>query len=97
MSPGQKKRLRRIALRASEPVKDALARGAITPRRADSLLYLSESEQQRELERLLHSQSRTQQRCRTAVRILREYLAAGRRDLAGFQRDLHQALSRAET
>jgi hypothetical protein len=93
MSPGQKKRLRRIALRATEPVKDALARGEISARMGDKLLYLPAEKQQSELERILRLRSQMQQRCRAVVDVLRKHLDAGKKDLVGLKRDLHAVLS----
>jgi hypothetical protein len=96
VSPGQRKRLRRIQLRASQPVKDALVRGLISPRRADTLLYLPEIEGQQQLERILSRQKQSALRCKTAVRILREHLEKGSRDLVGLRRDLRRALSQLD-
>jgi len=90
MSLGQKKRLRRVELRACEEVKAALARGDITPRCADILLYLPAGEQKRELERILTGKANTVSRCRRVVEILRKHLATGSKDLLRLQADLHE-------
>ena len=95
MSPAQSKRLRRIQLRASQPIQDALAAGVISIRRADILLHLPENEQKSQLDRILRSKQTEILRCKAAVKILREHLDRGNRDLVGLQRDLHQALSQA--
>src|SRR6516225_2294016 len=55
MSPAQRKRLRRLQLRASQPIQDALAAGVISIRRADILLHLPENEQKSQLDRILRS------------------------------------------
>jgi hypothetical protein len=92
MSPGQKKRLRRVELRACEEVKAALSKGDISPRRADTLLYLPVGEQKLELERILAEKGERAFRCRRVVEILRRHLAAGSNDLLRLQRDLHKGL-----
>jgi hypothetical protein len=93
MSPGQKKRLRRIELRASRSLKDALATGTISPRKADTLLYLPETEQRIELERILHEQERTALRCKAAVQTIKRHLDSGSKDLIKLRSDLREALS----
>jgi hypothetical protein len=93
MSPGQKKRLRRVERRACEEVKAALARGDITLRRADTLLYLPTSEQKLKLERILADKERTAIRCRRAVEILRRHMAAGSKDLLRLRSDLRKGFS----
>jgi hypothetical protein len=97
MSPGQKKRLRRIQLRATRELKDALASGAVTPRKADTLLYLSPSAQQTELARILQDRARTVLRCKVAAQTIQQHLDAGAQDLRKLQRDLRTALAAAPT
>jgi hypothetical protein len=93
MSPGQRKRLRRIQLRATSELKDALATGAITPRKADTLLYLPVPEQQAELQRILHHRARMVLRCKAAVQTIKRHLDSGSKDLLKLRSDLREVLS----
>jgi hypothetical protein len=94
MSPGQRKRLRRIELRASQPVKDAFARSLISARCADRLLYLVEPEQQTELERILHDREQMALRCKAAVQTIKRHLNSGSKDLLQLRSDLREACKR---
>jgi hypothetical protein len=93
MSPGHKKRLRRIQLRASSELKDALASGVLSARKADSLLYLPESEQEQELAQIRRAKTRMTLRAQLAVTTIRRHLDSGSRDLHKLRRDLHKALA----
>src|SRR5260370_41275195 len=93
LSVGQRKRLRRVELRATQAVKTALADGKISPRRADTLLYLSAQRQKEELDKILRAQTQGALRAKRAVEILGAHLATGSRDLVKLRGDLHQALS----
>jgi hypothetical protein len=92
-SVGQRKRLRRVELRAIQAVKDALQAGLISPRRADTLLYLSADRQQEELDKILRARTQAALRAKRAVEILKIHLAAGSRDLIKLRGDLRAALS----
>jgi hypothetical protein len=91
-SVGQRKRLRRVERRASQAVKTALANGKISPRRADTLLYLSENRQQEELDKIFQAQTLATLRAKAAVEILKAHLASGTRDLVKLRGDLREAL-----
>jgi hypothetical protein len=93
LSVGQKKRLRRVELRATQAVKTALADGKISLRRADTLLYLSAAGQAEQLDKILRAQTQSALRAKRAVEILKAHLAAGSRDLVKLRGDLHEALS----
>jgi hypothetical protein len=92
-SVGQRKRLRRIALRASQPVKDALQAGLISPRRADRLLYLEPAQQEQELAKILVARTQAAGRAKRVVEILQAHLATGTRDLVKLRGDLREALA----
>jgi hypothetical protein len=85
MSPGQRKRLSRIARRASPAVREAFERGQISARRADTLLYLSPDEQVARLAELLSQQdikARTYQRAASVIdAYLQEHCSPKRIDL----------------
>jgi hypothetical protein len=93
LSPGTKKRLSRIARRATPDVQKAFAEGRISARRADQLLYLEPAHQLALLGRLLSVQEDAQRRSKIATAVIREYVQAGRRDLVALKKDLQFALS----
>jgi hypothetical protein len=74
MSPGQQKRLGRIRRRACRQVREAFARGDITVRRADILLYLPPAAQKRELEKWLAVRKTKKQIYARAAETIRNYL-----------------------
>ena len=74
MSPGQQKRLGRIKRRACSDVRDAFARGDITARRADILLYLPPAAQKRELKKWLAVRKTKKQVYAKAAETIRSYL-----------------------
>jgi hypothetical protein len=82
-------------LRASQPVKDALQAGLISPRRADGLLYLSPMQQQDKLEKILVARTQAAGRAKKVVEILKAHLGAGNRDLVKLRGDLREALAEA--
>jgi hypothetical protein len=92
LSAGTKKRLSRIARRATPEVQAAYAAGKISARKADQLLYLPFDRQRAELERILHKQEEAQRRSRIAAEVIRRHLALGRRDLVALRQDLKTAL-----
>jgi ParB-like chromosome segregation protein Spo0J len=92
-SAGTKKRLSRIRRRAAPEVQAAFEAGKISARKADTLLYLPEEQQRAELERILSQKEDAVRRSRIATAVIREYVQAGKRDLAGLRKDLQLALS----
>jgi hypothetical protein len=95
LSDGQKKRLSRIARRATPEVQKAFAAGKISARRADQLLYLEPQEQLAELQRLLAVRDEAARRSRIVTSIIKAHVAAGRRDLVALDKELRTALSSA--
>ena len=93
LSVGTKKRIARIARRAIPEVLEAYQQGAISARRADTLLYLPPAQQRAELDRILAAQQNGAERSRIAAEVIRHHVDAGRRDLAVFREDLKMALS----
>jgi hypothetical protein len=79
-------------MRASQPVKDALASGKITPKRADLLLYLEPGQQEQELGKILVARTQAACRAKRVVEILKAHLASGTRDLVKLRGDLREAL-----
>jgi hypothetical protein len=92
LSPGTRKRLRRVERRATPAVKTALANGQISPRRADTLLYLEPAQQQEELEKILVARTQATGRAKRAAEILQVHLVSGTRDLVKLRIDLREAL-----
>jgi hypothetical protein len=92
-SLGHRKRLRRLELRASPEIKEALASGAISPRFADSLLYLPPQEQVTQLGARLAAGEALQRRSKIAVEIIRMHIDRKSKDLAALRTDLRKALS----
>jgi hypothetical protein len=74
MSPGQQKRLGRIRRRACREVREAFARGDITARRADILLYLPPAAQKRELQAWLAVREAKKQVYARAAEAIESYL-----------------------
>jgi hypothetical protein len=74
VSPGQQKRLGRIRRRACRRVREAFARGDISARRADILLYLPLPEQKRELKKWLAVRADKKQIYSKAAETIRNYL-----------------------
>ena len=70
------KRIRRIERRGSPELVDALRRGLISVRTADSLFYLSAEGQRTELQRRLDDVRRRQQRSNAIASVIRGYLDA---------------------
>lgn len=93
LSPGTRKRLRRVERRATPAVKTALANGQISPRRADTLLYLEPAQQEQELEKILVARTQAAGRAKRVVEIFKIHLAAGNRDLVKLRVDLRKALA----
>ena len=80
------KRARRIERRATPEVAAAYASGAISARRADTLLYLPVEKQKAELERRLSEARTREHKNRLVADTIRRYLDS----LNGRQPDLHQ-------
>jgi hypothetical protein len=67
ISPGHRKRLSRIARRASPAIREAFERGQISARRADTLLYLPPTEQAARLAELLSDRDNKARACQRAA------------------------------
>jgi len=93
LSAGQKKRLSRIARRATPEVQKAFAEGRISARRADQLLYLEPAQQLAELHRLLAVQDEAARRSRIVAEVIQRHVNNGNRDIVALQTDLQLALS----
>lgn len=92
-SVGHSKRLRRIELRASPRIKAALARGEISARFADELLYCLPEEADRRLKARLADREEAVRRNRIAARVIKAHIDEGKRDLAALKEDLRLALA----
>jgi hypothetical protein len=92
-SQGHTKRLRRLEKRASPEIKAALASGKISPRFADSLLYVPLQEQVARLNGHLAAKEDRERRSQIAAQVIKEHLSAGRRDLLALKKDLLLALA----
>jgi hypothetical protein len=92
-STGTKKRISRIARRATPEVQKAFTDGKISARRADTLLYLEPEQQLTELNHLLSVQEEAARRSRIAAEVIRQYVQCGKRDLVALRADLQLALS----
>ena len=68
------KRIRRIERRGSPELVDALHRGLISVRTADSLFYLPLQQQQAQLQRRLAAVQQRQRRSQLAAQTIRSYL-----------------------
>jgi hypothetical protein len=70
------KRIRRIERRGSPELVEALRKGLISARTADSLFYLPSEEQHAQLERRLQAAEQRERRSRLAAGVIRDYLDA---------------------
>ena len=96
MLTAKDKRDRRIRRRALPEVTEAYHSGAISARRADTLLYLSPARQRIELARILSAAAQRQNVSRLVADTIRGYLdnlGDRRLDLNELNRTLKEALS----
>ena len=93
LSEGTRKRISRIARRATPLVREAFKAGKISVRRADQLLYLQPDQQRAELSRLLAVREEAARRSRIAAEVIRRHVNTGNRDIVALRRDLQLALS----
>jgi len=91
LSVGTKKRLSRIRRRAIAEVQATFARGDISAKKADLLLYLEPAQQSVELQRLLSVREEAARRSRIAA-VIRRHVKGGNRDIVALRADLQLAL-----
>jgi hypothetical protein len=97
-SEGTRKRISRIHRRAIPAVREAYEKGLISARRADTLLYLREAEQARQLRALLGERESRERSVHLAAQAIDGYLKErndGPVDLIELQNRIRQALSAA--
>jgi hypothetical protein len=88
------KRVARIERRGSPELVDALHKGLISARTADSLFYLPLEEQRAQLQHRLAVTQQRQHRSQTAARVIRDYLGACKQvDLTELQGRIRSALA----
>jgi hypothetical protein len=92
LSVGTKKRLSRIRRRAIAEVQATFARGDISAKKADLLLYLEPAQQSVELQRLLSVREEAARRSRIAAAVIRRHVKGGNRDIVALRADLQLAL-----
>ena len=90
-------RLNRIARCASPAIREAYEQGKISTRRADILLHMEPGRAESTLATILAKQDQIAARSPVAVKIIREHLLLGRRDLVALASDLRAALSTEQT
>ena len=88
------KRIRRIERRGSPELVQAMRKGQISIRLADSLFYMPAEEQRRELECRLKAVEERQRRSRLVAATIRTYLGTAKRiDLGELQGRIREALA----
>ena len=87
-----KTRVNRINRRGSEAIRAAFSERKISARRADILLHMEPEAAATELALRLSRQEEIAARSKIAAQVIREHLAAGRRDLVALSTDLRSRL-----
>jgi hypothetical protein len=94
MSPGHKKRLRRLELRGSPELKAALASGRLSARICETILYMPKAQQSKELRRRLHAQDDAEHRSQVAAETIRKYLdSCDKVNLEDLRRQIRAAIA----
>src|SRR6516162_2215362 len=92
-STTKNKRISRVLRRGTPELVDALRRGLISARTADTLFYMQAQEQRAQLERRLAAARERQRRSQLVAQTIRRYLdSAERIDLSELQRRIQSAL-----
>jgi hypothetical protein len=92
-STTRNKRISRVLRRGSPELVDALRRGLISVRTADSLFYLPLQQQQAQLQRRLAAVQQRQRRSQLAAQTIRRYLDSAQRiDLSELQHRIRETL-----
>jgi hypothetical protein len=87
------KRIARIERRGSPELVDALRRGLISARTADTLFYLSADQQRIQLQRRLAAAKERQRKSQLVAQTIRTYLDSAQRiDLSELQRRIRETL-----